>query len=110
MNDDGYLSDEVASDAVDAACADMSTDAGMKRCGDMCSPADCCFTSESHCENTGFGDIDCDHYDACYEFFDLRTGPSAQQVLVPRPPASLEPMCEGSKFHTAAGRQMCADA
>lgn len=102
-NDD----DEAAADVVADACRDVDSDS----CENMCRPAECCFVDEDYCTNAGLEALDCGHYDGCYEYYDLRSGSSAAQVLVPRPPPDLELTCSAGKTSASPeAAQRCADA
>ena len=104
-NEGGF--DDGAADVVADACEDVESIS----CENICRPAECCFVDEGYCTNAGLEALDCGHYDACYEFYDVRSGSSASQVLVPRPPPDLELTCSNGRTSTSPeGAQQCADA
>lgn len=107
QNDDGFRSHEDATSAVAEACQDSQSPS----CDSICKAAECCFVDEDFCDNAGIGNVECDHYAACYELYDSRAGSTAEQVLVPRPPPDLETKCSNTSISSSPeARQMCADA
>ena len=106
MPDEGGFDEDVA-DVVADACRDVDS----ASCETICRPAECCFVDEDYCTNAGLEALDCGHYDACYEYYDARSGSSASQVLVPRPPPDLELTCSNGRTSVSPeGAQQCADA
>jgi len=108
--DDAYsqqAADEAAADVVADACRDIDSIS----CENICRPAECCFVDEDYCTNAGLEALDCGHYAACYEYYDVKSGSGAAQVLVPRPPSDLELTCSTGKTSTSPeAAQQCADA
>ena len=108
----GYGTDEKAKQAVTDACKDLDFDntAQMDQCNDVCTPGACCYVdSDDHCDSIGLDGIDCDHYEACFPLYDMLSGDSEQEVLIPRPPDDLAKTCSKPNIKTEKGKQACAD-
>jgi len=104
-------SQQAADDAAAEVIADACRDIDQVSCENMCRPAACCFVDEDYCTNAGLEALDCGHYDACYEYYDVKSGSSAAKVMVPRPPSDLELTCSSGKMSTSPeAAQKCADA
>ena len=105
--DEGGFDEDDVADVVADACRDVDS----ASCETICRPAECCFVDEDYCTNAGLEALDCGHYDACYEYYDARSGSSASQVLVPRPPPDLELTCSNGRTSVSPeGARQCADA